>query len=231
MNAGFSNLDWLKKQLLANTLASDKSFDAALLAIGKGAAAAMARWCNREFPYRQGIQEIFTADRSFWFTNRPVVSVFSAVELRYFRADAWTDISGQPLSTDESKGYINFGYTLGRNPMQVRLTYNGGYYFNTLEPDDASYIDPGQPAWWQAAPADILQNAAGIDPCQFRLPDDLLLAWLLQCRKVWEAIDKTGEHVLSVGSNTRNPSESLAGLDLIPQVQGMLQPYKRFQLS
>ena len=231
MNAGFSNLAWLKKQLLANTQLADKTFDSQILAIGLGAAAMFDRYCNREFVYAQGIQEVFGGDRPFWFTRRAPVTQFTMVELRYFRSDAWTNISGQPLSADEEKGLIDFGYTLGRNPIQVRLTYNGGYYFNTLEPDDPSFIGPMNPNFEGTLPADITANAAGIDPNKFLLPADLKLAWLLQCRKMWEAIDKTGENITKVGSNARQVAEVLAGLDFIPQVQTMLQPYKRFQLT
>ena len=231
MNAGFSNLHWLKNQLLASTLKNDKTFDEQILAIGKGTASMLDRYCNREFVYATGLQEVFSGERPFWFARRAPVTQFTTVELRYFRSDAWVDISGQPLSADEEKGLIDFGYTLGRDPIQVRLTYNGGFYFNTLEPDDAGYITPNSPAWLAALPADIAQNQAGIDPNKFLLPDDLRLAWLLQCRKIWEAIDKTGENITKVGSNARQVAEVLAGLDLIPQVQTMLQAYKRFQLT
>jgi hypothetical protein len=225
MNAGFSNLDWLKKQLLADTLKNDKRFDARILVIGKGVAASFERYCNREFCYATGILEVFSGDRPHWFARRTPVTQFTKVELRFFQADPWTDISGQPVSVDEEKGYIDFGYTLGRRPMQTRLTYNGGYLWNQLEPDDAAYVVP------VAIPPDIANNQAGIDPNKFLLPDDLLFAWITQCRKVWEAIDKIGDKILDVGSNTKNPSEALAGLDLVPEVKFILDCHKRFQLT
>jgi hypothetical protein len=225
MNAGFSNLDWLKKQLLADSLKADKRFDARILALGRGVASSFDRYCNREFVYGAGIQEVFSGDRPFWFARRAPVTQFTKVELRYFRSDAWTDISGQPLAADEEKGMIHFGYTLGRNPIQVRLTYNGGYFFNTLEPDDPNYQDP------PAIPDDITNNSAGLDPQKFILPDDLLFAWVTQVRKVWEAVDKVGDKILSVGSNTKNPSEALAGLDMVPEVKTTLDFYRRYQLT
>lgn len=225
MNAGFSNLDWLKKQLIADSLQDDNRFDDRILAIGKGIATSFERYCNREFVYAAGIKEVFSGDRPFWAARRYPVTQFTKVELRFFRADDWTDISGQPLSADEEKGMIHFGYTLGRSPMQVRLTYNGGFFWNTLEPKDAAYLE--DPPF----PDDIANNSAGLDPEKFRLPDDLRLAWLTQCRKVWEAIDKVGDKILDVGSNTKNPSESLAGLDLVPQVKDTLFYYRRHQLT
>jgi hypothetical protein len=226
MNAGFSNLDWLKKQLLPDSMKGEKRFDARVLAIGKGVAASFDRYCNREFAYAAGIQEVFSGDRPFWFARRSPVTDFTKVELRYFRSDAWADISGQPLAADEEKGMIHFGYTLGRSPIQVRLTYNGGYLFNTLDPDDQNYQ-----AGVVTIPDEVANNSAGIDPNKFLLPDDLLFAWVTQVRKVWEAIDKVGDKILSVGSNTRNPSEALAGLDLVPEVRETLDFYRRYQLT
>jgi hypothetical protein len=236
MNAGFSNLDYLKRQLLANTLKNDKSFDDKLLAIGRGVASSFDRYCNRELSYAQGLQEVFTGDRPFWYTRRKPVTQFTKVELRFFRPDAWTDISGQPVSADEEKGLIHFGYTLGQNPLQVRLTYNGGFYFNTLEPDAANYLDPMSAAYFAAIPADISANQAGIDPNKFLLPgpnnenSDLLLAWVTQCRKAWEAIDKVGNNILGVGSKTGG-SEALVSLELVPQVKETLKYYRRYSLT
>ena len=232
MNAGFSNLDFLKKQLLADSLTTGTRWDARLLAIGRGVAKSFDGYCNREFSYVQNGYEVLSGDRPFWFARRAPVTQFTKVELRFFKADAWTDISGQPLATDEEKGMIHFGYTLGRAPLQVRLTYSGGYFYNTLEPDNPGYIDPNADAWFAAnVPADIQNNAAGLDPAKFLLPDDLLLAWLTQCRKAWEAIDKVGNKILDVGSNARQPGEALAGLDLVPQVKQTLDSYRRYQLT
>ena len=226
MNCGFSNLTWLKKNLLAGTMQSDQKFDDLIGALGRGVAKQFEKYCAREFVYRVGIMEVFNADRSFWYTLRKPVSIFTKVELRYFRTDAWTDISGQPLATDEGKGYINFGYTLGRDPMQVRLTYNGGYYFTTLEKSDPGYLEPHSPAWFAAIPADIAQNAAGLNPDDFLLPDDLKLAWLLQVKHLWKNIDKLGVDTINNGEvkSLRFPE------DAAPTVETTLQQYKRFAL-
>jgi hypothetical protein len=229
MNAGFSNLTSLKQQLLSPQMQARTDWDNKILAIGLGVATSFEGFCNREFAYAAGILEVFSGDRPHWFTRRPVVSQFTKVELRFFMADPWTNITGQPVSVDEEKGYIDFGYTLGRRPMQTRLTYNGGYFWEQQEPTNpdgsanANYPTP--------IPVDITNNLAGIDPGKFMLPNDLLFAWQMQCRKVWEAIDKIGDKILTVGSNARNPAEVMAGLDLIPEVQGILRRYFRYQLT
>jgi hypothetical protein len=224
MNAGFSNLTSLKAQLLNPQQLAKTDWDAKILGIGLGVAASFDGFCNREFCYGEGVKEVFSGDRPFWYARRAPVSVFTKVELRFFRADEWTDISGQPLATDEEKGLIHFGYTLGKQPMQVRLTYTGGYFWEQLEPTDDGYPT--------AIPDAITNNAAGLDPSKFTLPADFLFCWQMQCRKVWEAIDKIGDKILTVGSNARNPSEVMAGLDFIPEVQATLkQRYVRYQLT
>jgi len=219
MNAGFSNLDWLKKQVLAGTLASSTDFDPLIQALGLGVAAQFARYCNREWNYAAGIMEVFSGDRPHWFARRAPVTQFTKVELRFFMADPWTNITGQPVSVDEEKGYIDFGYTLGRRPMQTRLTYNGGFWWEQLEPDDVHYPS--------AIPTDITNNDAGIDPAKFNLPDDLKLAWLIQCKHIWKNQDKLGTDVLKGGADAsvRFP-ESFA-----LTVEQTLQSYIRYQLT
>ena len=223
MNAGFSNLISLKQQVLAPALVAATDYDSRLLAIGLGVAKSFDNYCNREFMYAAGIKEVFTGDRPFWFARRAPVTQFTTVNLRFFRSDPWTNISGQPLAADEEKGLIHFGYTLGQNPLQVQLIYNGGYFWEQLEP-----TDPGYPT---AIPADITNNQAGLDPAKFLIPADLQFAFYMQVRKVWEAVDKIGDKISEVGSNARQTAEVMAGLDLIPQVKTILDNYRRYQLT
>lgn len=223
MNVGFSNLTSLKAQLLAPSMQARTDWDAKITAIGLGVASSFNRICNRDFAWMQGAQEVTQGDRDHWYTRRSPVAQFTNVELRYFKADQWTSISGQPLSADEFKGLIHFGYTLGVRPIQVRITYDGGYWWPQLDPTDQGYPD--------TAPAEFATNAAQLNPNVFLLPNDLLFAWQMQCRKVWEAIDKTGNKLLEVGSNARNPEEVMAGLEIIPAVQTILQQYTRYQLT
>jgi hypothetical protein len=219
MNAGFSNLDFLKKQLLAGTMGSDKRFDDLILALGLGVAGQFARFCNRDWAYQAGVQEVAQGDRSFWYVRRSPVTQFTNVELRFFRADDWTSIFNQPLAADEEKGMIHFGYTLGRSPIQFRVTYNGGYIWEQLEPDDAGYPS--------LVPTDINSNAAGLDPAKFNLPDELRLAWLLQCKHVWKNQDKLGTDILKNGDvkSLRFPE------DFAPSVEQTLTQFKRYQLT
>jgi len=223
MNAGFSNLATLKAQLLAPALQNRADWDPVILAIGRGVANAIEQFCNRKFMFAIGLMDVTQGERDHWYARCHPVTQFTKVELRYFRSDPWTDISGQPLAADEGKGLIHFGYTLGRRPIQVRITYNGGFFWEQIEPNTAGYPT--------AVPDEITNNPAGLNPNDFMLPAALQTAWFLQCRKVWEAIDKLGTKITEVGSNTRNASEALAGLDFIPMVQEIIRTYKRYQLT
>jgi hypothetical protein len=176
-----------------------------------------------------GATEVTQGDRDHWYARRAPVAVFSNVNLRYFRADAWTDISGQPMSADEFKGLIHFGYTLGTRPIQVQIIYNGGYFWEQQEPTNPN--GSANPNYPTPIPNEITNNSAGLNPNVFMLPNDLLFAWVTQCRKVWEAIDKLGVNIARVGSNVRQPAEVLAGLDFVPEVQKVLQQYVRYQLT
>jgi hypothetical protein len=224
MNAGFSNLDYLKKQLLAPALRATLTYDDQLVALGLGVVGMFERFCNRDFTYAAGVQEITQGDRSFWFTRRTPVTQFTNVELRFFTADTWTSIMGQPLASDEEKGLIHFGYTLGRAPMQVRITYNGGYIWEQLEPSD-----PGFPS---LIPSDITNNAAGLNPLKFNLPAELLYAWVLQCKHIWQTIDPRGVKIVGEGDKNRVvPQQVFGDMDMIPQVLGILKPFIRYQIT
>lgn len=206
MNAGLGNLKELKSYLLAEALRNDSSYDAAIAFIGKGVAAMFDRHCNRNFAYAVDDQIIFTGDRPHYYLPRFPIneSASITVEMRYFLADAWSDISGQPLSWNPQTGLLHFGYTLGRQPLQVRTTYTGGYWFDTTE------------------------NATGSRPAgATALPDDLKLAWLTQCAEWWNKKDKLGLGIV----NEADKQTKTGALDLSPAVQQILQGYVRYQLT
>lgn len=219
MNCGLGNLDSLKRHLMPATMLSNKQFDKRLVDIGLGVAALFDSYCNRKFAYGENLTQIFRGARSHWYMpNFPVVS-FAKVELRYFKADNWTDISGQPLAVNEETGLLSFGYTLGVDPIQVRVTWTGGYWFETLEPEG----DDGFPS----PVPDAIANNTALEPSKFMLPADVRLAWLLQCGEVWNKIDKLGTSMVD-----KPDEQNLTGaLKLSPMVEDALRPYRRMQIS
>jgi len=218
MKAGFSNLDTLRKFLLGNSLSPDHQFDAAITGIGLGMAGLCDAFCNRQFAYFESDTLIFSGDRSHYYLPRfPLVSI-DQVQMRYFIADDWTDITGQPISWNAETGLLHFGYTLGRNPLQVKVTYTGGYWCETLEPDDENY------------PSDLpdaITNNQNLEARKFLLPEIVKSAWLLQCQEVWNKRDKLGLAI----TDTPDKQVSLDKLALIPIARQMLQPHVRYQLT
>lgn len=234
MNCGLGNLDSLRKNLLASTLKDDTTFDERMIDIGRGVARLFDRYCNRSFMYMENYTQIFQGDRDHWYLPRSPLLVISNVEIRYFQADDWTSVQGQPLSQDPETGLLHFGYTLGRNPLQVRVTWSGGYWFQTLEPECDGYLlcnsqfDKHYPgALPESIQTSLSQTPPGIEPFKYILPDDLRLAWLLQCRHIWASIDKLGLGMM----DKPNEQSAVAGLKLSDEVKEILNGYKRYQLT
>lgn len=210
MNAGLGNLDSVKKHLLAGTLKAEPRFDALIQDIAKGVSGIMENFCDRKFARVAGDKVVLQADRSSFSLPRYPVETITLVELKLkdsdgFQAQDMTLIestsprAGMVYLSDKSDGGPYWG--------QVRFTYTGGFWFESLEPDDANYPS--------AMPAGA--NA---------LPDELRLAWLMQCREVWNKFDKLGTGIVD-----KPDEQTLIGkLELAPMVKQMLNSYRRLQL-
>lgn len=210
MNAGFSNLDTLKKTLLAGTMKADVRFDKIIAALGLGMATMFENTCNRKFARLVGVQETFPADRcEFCLSRKPVESVATA-ELKLNETDGWVMQDATYIrAIDLKNAIINTGdRDAGPYYAQVRFTFTGGYFWETLEPDDANF------------PSDLPDGASA-------LPDDLFNAWILQCRHIWNQLDKTGANILKDGEekSLRFPQ------DFAPTVENTLGQYKNFNLA
>lgn len=218
MNAGLTNLDTLRKHLLAGSLKGDTQFDLQIKVIGLGVAGLFETFCNRRLAWLEDDEIQITGDRPHYYLPRFPIAEMTKVEMRYFQTDNWTEITGQPITINFETGLVHFGYTLGRNPLQVRLTWTGGYWFETLEPDDANY-----PSTQPALAADPNLPPSRI----YLLPDSLTAAFLLQCEHTWDAKDNLG-----IGMTDKPGEQSAVGkLEMSPMVKQMLQPFVRYQLS
>lgn len=212
MNCGLANLETLKRHLLADSLRDGREFDQVITSIGQSVAGLIDAFTNRKLGYLGAAEIVFTGDRRHYVLPRyPLVAVAS-VESRLSDADEWTKLDDEPWTTHAASGLIRFGGELGDELLQVKVKWAGGYWFETLEPDDDG--------WPSSAPVGATA-----------LPADIQGAWLMQCRAVWAAIDKLGGDILKTGSSSQFVSGSLAGLELIPMVKAMLQGHIRYQLS
>lgn len=209
MNAGFGNLDSLKRHLLAGSMAGETRFDQVIVDVALGVAGAMENFCNRKFARAVGDKAVFQADRASFILPRYPLEAVTAVEAKATDGDGWV---AQELSfiqaTSLASGIIYLQEQPDAGPYwsQVRFTFTGGYWFETLEPDDENY------------PSAMPDGATP-------LPAELRLAWLLQCREVWNKIDKIGAGLVDVPDNQTKTGV----LDLSPMVKRTLGQYVLMQ--
>ena len=218
MNCGLSNLDTLKKHLLAGSMAEETKFDTVIAMIGLGVAGLFDNFTNRKLAWEESSIVTYSGDRPHIYQPRYPIRQVRSVNMRYFQADTWCEITGQPITVNFESGLLHFGYTLGRFPLQVQTVWDGGYWFETAEPDDDGFPS--------AAPEGAT-GPNGLPARFFLLPDVLRSAFLWQCEALWAARDKLG-----VGLVNKPSAESgLAEAKLAPMVEMMLRPFVRYQLS
>lgn len=219
MDCGLTNLYELKNALLAQSIGGLTQFDRALQLIGLGVRGAFENFCNRRLAYATNDTVDITGNRPHYYVPRFPISGVTSIQMRYFQSDDWTDITSQPISVAYANGFISFGYTLGREPLRVLVTWSGGFWYETLEPDDPNY--PSQ----KPAISDpvALRNGAVIAD----LPDDLRAAFLWQCEAIWAARDKLGVGI----SDKPNEQSKIDRIELAPLVKQVLNQYIRYQLS
>lgn len=208
MNLGLGNLITLKQQLLAEALRSTTKYDDVLKAIGKGVAAQFERYCNRRFGRTENATFNCSADRDHVYLDCYPVESVSLVQLKTDETTGWETQTGFITNRNDAIGYIFWGYNAAPHYGQLRFTFTGGYWFDTTE-ENSDTLPAGATA----------------------LPDDLRLAWILQCRVIWQAIDKQGKDIAVTGSSSQFVTGTLAGLELNEQVKQILNGYRRMQLT
>lgn len=215
MNLGLGNLITLKRHLLAAPLAAGTGpvataaiiRDDVLAAIGSGVAAQIEKFCgDRRFGYVSGDITEFSGDRLTYILPRYPVSALTAISTQGTRSDGFTTavVNDQVADLDLDSGLIQFTTVQGNHWSRVRVTYSGGYWFDTTEDDTGTNTD--------SAPA---------------MPADVTLAWLLQCQEVWNKRDKLG-----INLNAK-PDDRVAISKLVlgEGIQELLRPFRRMQLS
>lgn len=207
MNAGLSNLINLKEQLLPGSVLAGGKYDTLIAAVGLGVADGFDLYTNRRLAYSAADTVTFTGDRYGFYLPRYPIHAVSAIETRGDAATGWeswgtslTDLYNYNAET----GWVDFGGVLGASSLMVRVTWSGGYWFDTSE-EGTGTLTTGATA----------------------LPASLLLAFYLQCKELWSKMDP-----LRV-SMSSNPEEGIAlsKLDLVPTVKRTLDGYRRMQLT
>jgi hypothetical protein len=208
VNLGLGNLIELKRYLLAAGIVASSDFDAAITAIGKGIARLFDRHCNRDFERVAGAEDEFSADRRVWVCRRFPVESITSVHQQDDVATGFVALTVNDviLNRDLKAGLIRFGSIQGNHLSQLKVTYTGGYWFDTTE--DGSGVQP-----------------AG----STLLPEDVKLAWFIQCAEVWNKKDKLGKNITK--DDTTFVSQLLMSLDFVPQVKAILNAHIRYQLT
>ena len=210
MNAGLSNLDSLKKRLLASSTQGDTGFDLAIQGIGLGMAGRVETFLNRKLARVVGWQEILPADRINFLLSRFPVETMTTIELKPTEADGWIlQDATFYQSLDLQSGMVICPEDIdpGEYYSQVRFTYTGGFWWEPAEPGDAVY-PTAQPAGSNL------------------LPDDIRTAWLMMCQQVWDSTDVLGLGLVSEPGKETDLQE----IKMSALVREMLRPYVRNQM-
>ena len=205
MNAGFSNLKKLKGELLLPADFAKPDNDAFIAALGLGVAAMFDSFCGRKFQRLENAVDQCSADRSFFVARWYPIESIASVEVRRDFATGFVAETGQPYNINEQTGMIYFGAILGLLSDTVRITYTGGYWWDTEE----------------TTPATMPEGATA-------LPEDLRAAWVMQCRWFWERRSITDR--AKAGFSEAIADKGFAGVeeDLLLSVRNVLATYRRF---
>lgn len=197
--AGYRDLATLKARLLPANMGEDSDYDADLTAIGLGVAAQFDRLTGRILRRTVGATLSLSADRdSVVLTAYPVESIDA---VKVIDSTGETDVSSLVQSTIGPAGIVRFETEPGTERQTLYIEHTGGY-------------------WCQDGADDELPTDATA------IPDDLVEAWILQCRAVCEAQDIFRQK--GAGKDDKKTgAATVASLTLVPAVRQTLNLYLR----
>jgi hypothetical protein len=215
MNAGLSNLATLKAWLLPAAMVAMTDYDPPIKAIGLGVQGQLEQYTNRKFARTVGDIYQTTADRLVVILPRYPIETITSVAIRNDLAEGWQD-QGDPnqllFNIREEAGIIDMGGWLGGRYQRMQFVYTGGYFWEQLEPTDVGY-PTAQPAGSTA------------------LPNELCLAWKLQCEHIWTQRDKLGLEIGEHPKTRRGVTPNLAAMELLPQVKNLTDHFIRYAMT
>jgi hypothetical protein len=201
MNLGLGNLITLKQHLLTDALVTSTTWNKTIERIGKGVAAQLERFCNRQFARTVDDTFTFAANCQEQVLPRFPIESISAIAQQTTETEGFVALDLDVITQIRKKsGLIQFGAVQGSYLSQLRVTYTGGYWFDDSEEDSGEQPD-GSTA----------------------LPDDLKLAWLEQSKAVWN------QDPLRTGiSKEPEKQAKVEMVKLTEQVREILLPLRRF---
>lgn len=218
MNAGLSNLATLKSWLLAPTMVTSTDYDAQILAIGKAMAGLLEGYCDRKFA--RVADDLFECSADRWHVVLPrypveVVTKIEQNEPPVATPAVWTEQTDVIEVQALDRGMLYFKAALATYRERVRVTYTGGFWWNQQEAD---YTPP-------VAPTEEDPNLSLLPEGATAVPDELQMAWRLQCEHVWSQRDKLG---LELAKDPDGEKPSVAAIQLLSIVQMLAQPFVRY---
>lgn len=201
MDAGFSNLSYLKDRLLLASDAAGSAYDDAVLALGRSVASFFEVHCDREFA--RVVNHVYEApaDRSYVIVPRYPIESVSSAEVRDNLVDGWK--AQEVLNILPDSGMVYFVGDIGIYGSTAKITYTGGYWWDTSE--DGSQTQPSG------------SNA---------IPQGLVLLWAQFCKYLWDR--SSIENSAKAGFSTELEKFITKESDLPAFVSNGLHSYRRF---
>lgn len=211
MDLGLGNLDEIKKAVLPDANRVDKQFDFIIAALASGVAAQFNSITGRKLGRQVNVLEDFTADRTYYVVQSYPLESVTVLEQRDTMLGGWYPLNiTNILNQGNSVGLVEFGYVLGQYYSRIRLTYSGGFFYETLEPFQSDGVTPTA-----GYPTALPTGAATV-------PANLKAAWYEQVRFEFTRSDRMGKGVFN---DLGTPANSIF---LQPFVAEVLSQFRRY---
>lgn len=204
MNVGFSSLTKAKALLLPAATRTNPMWDDQIITLGLTVAELIEGHCARKLAWVEGDTFETEANRIVISVPRYPVIEWTALEMQTEPGATWEDVSDSILRYEAASGLLHFRTPPGDVSQTLRVTFMGGFYWDTTE--DATGTAP------EGAPA---------------LPNVFLSAWTLQMQAIAQAMDLFGA-AAGKPQSKGNENTRLPLAELLPIVQTMINPYRRF---
>lgn len=205
-NAGFGPLIELKRHVLPDALRSKTTWDSQLTLIGKGVVASFERYCNRTFERAAETTYEFQGGVTGVVLPRYPLEAVTDLDLKLAGESTWDDYNDSLANWDAESGIVEFEIIMGSAQDKVRVSYTGGYWWETAETEDTS-----QPAGSTA------------------IPDELKNAWAMQVQAEIENRNLIGVMGARVDRpQDKSPSNKLRDHGLLDAVTQVLNAYRRY---
>jgi hypothetical protein len=202
VNAGLSNLRTLKQHLLPDSWQTETQLDDQLVLLGLGVANQLEEYCGRKF--QRIVGDTFETGAAVALIQLPrfPLEVQPTIAIRYAAAADYSDDVSDWIDQSWASGVVQLVGEPGTHRDRLRLTYTGGYWWDTSE--DAS----------EEAPEG-----------SFDLPMSLQLAWLQQCKHTFAASEMMTRRALASDSEQADKAKASYAYELLPAVVAALKPF------